>query len=205
MSLKEKNAVVIRIWTSSKNKIAPGDNVGHVSLGIGENESTYVSFWPTSEAKDSHNWAPGLFKPIDSENKMDYVADFQAEGRAPEFTYKLYSLDTISMKERFNEVISKTQGWSLVGSNLLINQGSGHSCASMAYEVLKAGGIYDLLSSRFSSNLSSAPSPDALARAVIEAKKVELVEYPETQKFDQTGCTPLPAENPKTGLRCQIM
>ena len=42
MSVQEKNAVVIRVWTSSDNTVAPGENVGHVSLGIGENEETYV-------------------------------------------------------------------------------------------------------------------------------------------------------------------
>ena len=205
MSVQEKNAVVIRVWTSSDNTVAPGENVGHVSLGIGENEETYVSFWPTTAGKASNSRAPGLFKPIESENKVDFAADLQAEARPPEFTFKLFSLNITAMKDCFEREISKTEGWSLVGSNLLLNQGSGHSCASMAYEVLKAGGIYDLLPSRLSSNLSSAPSPDALARAVIEAKKVELEKYPDTQKFVQTDCTPLPETNPKTGLYCRVM
>jgi len=206
MPLNKNNQVIIRVWTSEYNQTAPGENVGHISLAIGENEDTYVSFWPTAAGKaNTKSPAPGFFKPIDSERKIDFQADLAAEERPPELTFALYSLNAVTMREKFDDETSKEPGWALIGSNMLLNQNSAHSCASMAYEVLKAGGIYDLLPSKFSSNLSSAPSPDALARAVIHAKKTELQEYPETQYFDGPECSKLPDDNPKTGLRCHIM
>jgi len=182
--------------------MVPGEDVGHVSLGIGKDEETYVSFWPTDAGKAT---ASGLFNPIGFENKVDYLADLSAEGRMPEFTIKLYSLHSVAMVLCFNEEIKKTKGWALMGANVLLNRSSGHSCASMAYTVLKAGGIYELIPSRYSSTVSSAPSPDALLNVVMQAKRTELEKYPETQSFNNAGCTAVPESNSKIGLVCRLM
>ena len=81
----------------------------------------------------------------------------------------------------------KFQGWALLGKNLLLNGGTAHSCASLAYELLKAGGIYNEITSSFSPRFSSIVSPDQLVNAVKAAKLYELEEHPETADFKFEG------------------
>jgi len=197
-----RKRVIIRVWTSRWNKSFPGEDVGHISLDVG---GVYMSFWPAVPAnpKNSIFGAPAEFKG-------SYEEDLKEEGREPEITLCLYSLNVAAMRTEFREIHSKVKsgkykGWTVVGNSLLNGYGGGHSCSSLAYEVLKAGQIYDLITSRFSSSLSSAPSPDGLARAVFAAKKGENKNYAKESKSvpefaGETKLEDFPQNNPRTGL-----
>lgn len=189
----KESRVIVRIWTSQFNKQHPGENVGHVSIETVTPEG-YMSLWPSQAGKAS---GAGFWKPIDPDFKGNFQEDFDAEGeRDPEVTICLYNLDAENIKEKFETIkegIEARQargekaGWVLIGGNKLINNNSGESCASLAWKLLKAGGIYDEISSSWSSKFSSVVTPDNLSKAVISAKKHELEHYPETVKFNFDG------------------
>lgn len=163
-NIHQENHVIVRVWTSGKNGVRPGENVGHISL---ETKQGYMSLWPTGEGKLQ---GVGFFKPIAHEFKPDYAFDLEAEERKPEYTIVLYSLNCSNIQEKFQTIANTIDGWALVGGVLLLNGNSAESCASMAYKLLDAGGIYHLVSSLRSCTLSSSASPDELARLVVDAK-----------------------------------
>jgi len=200
MPCDERERVIIRVWTSQLNQQYRGENVGHVSIET-ISPASYMSLWPSRRGKTQGR---GLFKPIEHQLMPDYSADEKAEGRAPEVTLCFYSLNTGNIETSFQSVSNDPdfQGWALIGNNRLVNQGNAHSCASLAYHLLKAGGIYDLVASLFSSKFSSVVSPDDLLTAVTSAKRQELREYPETREFTFEGETVVEPASPN---RCAIL
>lgn len=182
----KNNRVIIRIWCSG---LSGGANVGHISI---ETPNAYMSLWPDDPRKDKELSKEtrnlGLLAAINKEFKQDADEDYLAEGRVAEKIICLYSLDIQAIEARFKEIYSDPnfRGWTLLGNNILLNRGNAHSCASLAYTLLKAGGIYELISSFNSSygSISSAASPDALAGISIKAKQAELISYPDTKKFE---------------------
>ena len=117
--------------------------------------------------------------------KLAFEKDKEAEdNRDPEIVFCLYSLDNGKIIDRFIELKKQTENWTLFGDNILLLKGrTVHSCASLAYDLLKSGGIYNLISSAFSSKYSSVVSPDALVKAIKVAKLEERKQYPETVNF----------------------
>ena len=187
MPLSQYNQVVVRVWTSKNNVSIPGQFTGHISLEIDTDPALkrYVSFWPADGEQDAAKDS-GFFKPVPSENKVDLAADVEAEGRHPEYTAVLYSLNTLEMNKKYDAELTNKKGWAGVGNSLLSLK-TAHSCASMAYTVLIAGGIKNLLAitTPSHSRLSSITTPDKLAEAVQEAKRAELNKYPETKDYDK--------------------
>ncbi len=182
--LTEDKRVIVRIWTSGFNLKRRGESVGHVSI---ETPNHYMSLWPSREGKEK---GFGLFQPIPHEFNNSYQADLKDEdNRPPEVTICLYSLNINRIEEKFNEfagtenIQGTLQGWTLIGGNRLINENSGQSCSSLAYELLKAGGIYAMISSTYSAHYASIVSPDSLIKALQAAKCYELKYYSETQAF----------------------
>lgn len=180
--LTEDNRTIVRIWTSGFNLKCRGENVGHVSI---QTPDRYISLWPTQQGL-------GLFKPIPHIFNT-YEDDLKDEERPSEITICLYSLNISRIEEKFDlfagtdNKSGTLQGWTLIGGNRLINQNSGQSCSSLAYELLKAGGIYDLISSTYSSRYASIVSPDSLVDALQDAKRYELKNHHETQAFTFEG------------------
>ncbi len=166
------NRVIVRIWNSSING---GHNVGHVSIQMPFN---YISLWPA-------NYSAGPIKKFFETRPphllMSVDGDLRLEGRPAEITICLYKLNVEKMQDKFNEIKKKLNGWTLFGPNRLLNDGTSHSCSSLAFTILKAGDLpLDYLI------FSSSASPDKIGEVMIAAKGSELKEYPETAalKFD---------------------
>ena len=198
--LEDTNGVIIRVWTSGFNKGTPGASVGHVSIEIPKkgDKPHYFSLWPDRSAPHT---SMGIFTPIQG-TFHQYEDDIMAENRSPETTVCLYGLNVSFMKAEFTKISSdganQEIGWVLIGGNRIINQGKGESCASLAWRLLKVAGIYEEISSSWSSKFSSIITPDNVGKAIMAAKKYELSKHPETKDFvyseetnisDRNSCT----------------
>lgn len=180
------NCVIIRIWTSTHNKKLPGNSdVGHASVEI-TSPYTYMSLWP--EGQPSAKLAKAVLEKRTPYYMASYEEDFMAEdNHAPEVVIRLYTLNKQYILEKFNEIKSReNMGWTLLGNNIFIHSASSHSCASLALDLLKAGGIYELASSVHSFKFSSVVAPDSLVGTVKAAKKAEIQYQPETIEYDKS-------------------
>ena len=195
MPAKKSNIVIVRVWNSG---LKGGESVGHISI---ETPSAYVSLWPDDPRKDKERSTDSRNLGVLGSVQHDFVKsaddDIRNEdNRPPEKIYCLYTLDVSAIEARFNKISTDSdfKGWTLLGDNLLINRGNAHSCASLAYTLLKAGGLYQIISRLHSSRVSSVVTPDQLAEVVKKAKQAELHIEPVTQKFTFSrvsahGCT----------------
>lgn len=174
--------VIIRIWTSKVNLRVKGENVGHISLELPKKYSNhYISLWPEiknipEEIQDSPEQDydyKELAKPILPAKFHELTDDLLAENRFPEKTIFLYTLNAEAINQEFERLKKNLQGWSLYGDNLLVNRGSAHSCASLAYQLVIAGGLYSLVTSAHSSMHSSIVTPDLLLETLLAARKAE--------------------------------
>lgn len=192
--LRQDQAVIVRVW---KSRIAGGAGVGHASIEI-PSISLYISLWPAAEAKPL---LAGIFSPR-SRVFHSLEGDITVEGRPPETTIALYSLDLGAIEAKYVQESEKLQrsGWQLIRGTLFPAD-TGHSCASLAYALLNAGGIYDLVSGAFSSSFSSVSRPEEVATVAKTAKRKELAEYPETADLYFAGETKIE----EIGRKCTIM
>ncbi len=151
----------------------------------------------------------------DPDWKASYQDDYKAEGdQEPQVIICLYSLDVNDIESAFGRLQNDTKAWRLVGSNMLLQKletlvvdvaqstklfDSGpaetvENCASLALKLLKAGGINNLVSfakeSSFSSQTSSAVSPDRMLEILIPSKLKELDRHTETQGYQLKDETP---------------
>jgi hypothetical protein len=147
MPAKKQNRVIVRIWSSF---LTGGENVGHISI---ETPTCNMSLWPNDARKNPElskgqkNF--GVISAINKQFMVNANEDIAAErGRPPEKLFCFYSLNIEAIEARYRDISSDPEfkGWTLIGDNLLLNKGNAHSCASLAYTLLKAGGIYDLIS-----------------------------------------------------------
>jgi hypothetical protein len=154
------------------------------------------------------------FMERSSEYQHSYNDDYQLEGdKEPQVTVCLYSLDVKSVEKAFNALKDDITGWRLVGSNVFmqttekvvekkmsifienmnvetkVGKRDVDSCSSLAYKLLKAGGIYELISGNYSSTFSSVVTPDDLLTAVIDAKLSEIKSHSETANYSFSGET----------------
>jgi len=202
MPLSRHQPVTVRVWIPKKDEdvsLLDGD-FGHISVEIGSdlNEANrrYISLWSKGSIESVKRESkigtiiaairtPGLFSPVEYES-YNLRDDMLEEGREPEYTQALYSLDIPKMIETYDKEIKNTTGWVLIGENILLNRGKAHSCSTLAYKILIAGGIKNLFNSGTVSapNLSSITTPTRLMDAVKEAKRNELKKYPESRDFD---------------------
>lgn len=169
MECRIEDRVIIRIWTSEYNL---GDGVGHISI---QTPNNYMSLWPKGHP------SKGLMQYFEVrayDLLQEFKHDVTLEERDPEFVVCLYSIEFEKIEDKFREFKKKLQGWTLLGSNRLLNSGSAESCATLALSLLRAGGLL-LEDSCFSSSVT----PDKMAEVVIAAKKQELLEHPETTNF----------------------
>lgn len=199
MPAKKQNRVIIRIWDSNIKQVLTGQvskeerQVGHISI---QTPNKNMSLWPENPPQTHFEEFFGIQQKdfvLTPEQDVKYESEWDNKGniiklQPPSTIICLYSLDVKAIEARFNEIHSDPEfkGWTLLGNNLLLNKGKAHSCASLAYTLLKAGGIYELLSFLDSSTggLSSSASPAALATITNKAKQAELAKYPDTKKFE---------------------
>jgi hypothetical protein len=172
-----EDRVTIRIWTSVFNKTLRGEDVGHISI---ETSDSYMSLWPKGRPSGI---AQAFFQKRPPHYMSSYKDDLEAEGRSPELIICLYSLNGEEIEEEFTRIKDKIDGWALFGGNALIDRNGAESCVTLAYKLLKKGGLYELISSGNSSRFASVISPDNLSDAIVKAKKEELIIYPETSDY----------------------
>ena len=178
-NVSEKNRVIVRIWTSAWNKEYQGiGDVGHASIQIGND---YISLWPKGNPS-------GVFKQF-FENREKYFITYEKdlwleENNKPSFIVCLYLLDMSAIKQKAEELKDNVEHWTLFGNNcLLLKDDKTHSCSSIVYELLKEGGIYNFVASKFSAHYSSVVSPDNLISILKEAKKYEINKCPKIKNF----------------------
>jgi hypothetical protein len=175
--LKENDRVIIRLW------LPDNEGCGHVSIET-QSPQNYYSLWPKHDF-DIKNSGSGLF--TSTQHKLHtYEDDLKAEGRDPEVRVALYRLHGRSMRRKFDTIKENLNGWRLIGSHALAritNMTSGESCASLAYRLLVAGGLNQLVSSSVSTKESIVVTPTDLSKIAKQAKQYELTHYPETKEF----------------------
>lgn len=101
----------------------------------------------------------------------------------------VYRLRLDRIESEFNSLNPKA--WRLIGSNLLtrlIDEKSPENCSSLAYRLLKAGGLYLKVDELSSSDNSSIVTPDDLVKHIILYKEKELALAPETSKLYKSVC-----------------
>ncbi len=123
-------------------------------------------------------------KAIDENEKLIAVQPCYANVRLV-----LYGLSIDKISACFSEMQKNIPGWRLVGSNVFsrLADGSAENCSSLAYRLLREGGMYAELNSGLSSQTSSVVKPDDLLRHIVAAKEKELEKYPETQVWIYPG------------------
>ncbi len=173
----ENNRVVVRIWTSG---FSGGENVGHVSVDIPAIPNAYFSLWPMGLP----NGKIQQFYEIREHDFFTLAGDVHAEGRQAEKTICLYTLNAEEIQAKFNFFKANLSGWTLLGSNLLLNNCSAESCASLALKLLQAGGLNE-----GNSSLSISVTPDIMAAVLAEAKMNELKTHPFTAELIFEGET----------------
>lgn len=204
---EECNRVIIHVWTSKHNKSRAGQDVGHVSIAIPSLQlptdpgSGYYSFWPHLVERNHIGYVmpvPGFYmkgyrRPAGvaavPEGQM-YEYDCDAENRDAEISICLYSLNIHKMKQVFEQKKTEVDRWVLIGKNILRRKNNdANSCASLARDLLVAGGIEELLSS---SSFCSASIPDQFVPLLQAAKETENKRYPNTKKFTHPDESTLP-------------
>jgi hypothetical protein len=98
----------------------------------------------------------------------------------------IYGLRIDKIESEFETLKSTVRGWRLIGSNFYsqnFNEKSAENCSSLAYRLLKTGGLYLKLEDRSSSENSSVVSPDDLVKHLIPYKEKELVKFPYSKKW----------------------
>lgn len=200
--LTQDSRIIVRVWTSERNSEFPGQSVGHVSIETFQ-PAGYMSLWPRATPTGLDK---GAIQPVPHEFKANYAADLQAERRRPELTICLYSLNLQLLHEAWHNKMNNLEGWTLIGSNKLINSGSADSCSGMAYHLLEKALIYELISkSRYSKTFSSVVTPDDLGNAVRQAKLAELERFPETAAFNFVDETHIEVSRSNNGAFCNIL
>jgi len=139
------NRVTVYVWSSLVNG---GKIVGHVSLRV---RNEYISFWPIRDKSLSTS----VFSPVDICFRT-YEEDVSEEGREPDHTVHLYSLNASKIissykqfkKQRYES--SKKSGWSLINNvalDAVLNSYDleTHNCATFALMLLNSGGLNESL------------------------------------------------------------
>lgn len=161
-----KNKVTIRVWKPFKGNdrssasainsfFQSNVNPGHVSI---ETDQFYASFWPapkgtieiTVKGKIVDEFLPNstLNRRINYSKPGDFIRnlseDEKREGKPADTTIELTKLDVKAMHEAFSEFYKQTPNWTFLGHSF-VNNYSGESCASVAYALLTAGKIENLI------------------------------------------------------------
>jgi len=173
MSWYESRCVIVRVWTSSVNRLSSsrGENVGHVSIQTSNN---YISLWPksaelsssaatSSSSSTDHNSSFSLTSPISAPSSETKRQDKQSM-LIGSVAYKLQSqfIDDVRLENDRRPELTfyfYSLDWQAIDRNFAKFKESpasyslfglrSHSfnCAQLAWQFLLAGGIGKLLSS----------------------------------------------------------
>lgn len=171
------NLAIVRIWQGTDYR---SGQVGHVSLEI-PYLSIYASLWPHTEARLG---MPHIIKPKWHTLSEDIIA----EGKDPECTFYLFSLNITAMQKQFETRKGLIIGWLLQGESSLVRADT-DNCTTLVYGLLKAGNmdaLHSLKNIRFSSMSSSADwIPNQLAVYLSHVVSAERTSYPDTIMLDE--------------------
>lgn len=172
----ESDWVTVNFWLTEASGDLGGHKVGHVSI---ETSEGYYSFWPFMGVTHVKERVPATYQ-------LSYDDDVVSLGGSQaNFRITLYSLKppAIAIADR---KLSTAQ-FRLTGQSS-VNRGV-HNCTTYAMALLKAAGLYSLLTSGTSgSSLSStAKNPDNLFEALRKAKLTEVKKHPETSEYLRVG------------------
>lgn len=139
-------------------------NIGHVSL---ETKDFYASLWPTQLT---------LFNKykIQDGKQETLMRDLQLEDKDPDHLLDFKTLDLSGILEKM-QAFEKNNKYHLIGKVEIFNKENyGYNCSSLAYSLLKAGGINKLLTSSTAILQNYIlVTPNGLAKILIQAKKQE--------------------------------
>jgi len=197
--LSEDNVVNVYVWypytngkktTSSsfvlsclKQKInsKSRNGIGHVAMDV---DDTYISWWP--DATNLAQTRACIISAGEAE-KQTFEQDKKAEGAEPDLIISLYSLDRDAIKEQFDKFEKTNYGWVLLGDKTttrFLGQQKGHSCCSMAYALLQAGGADNL--TKFTQDWMIKRfmvTPENFVTYLQNIKNNELLYHPETKNY----------------------
>lgn len=193
----EDNWVTIRAWMpkdkDGKNVVAhAAEYLGHATLEI---PGEYISFWP-----DTPSGKKGaILGSSESEFVSSYKKDCRLEGREADLVLTLRSLNVKAIRDRLHlfKTSSESNRWSLLGRNFWnkFNKGAGQSCSGLIYDLLVAGGIFDLEICADFTRDTFTVSPDAIARMAVSAHNDECKKHPEFEKIPEPYPSRLPSKN----------
>lgn len=149
-------------------------NIGHVSL---ETKDFYASLWPEQLT------IMNKYKVQNSE-QTDIEIDHASEGRAPDTLIDLETLNVSSMLEELKK-FEKQNKYHLIGQNKVFNANNAASCSSLAYSLLVAGGIRNLVPKTFSIRDQILVTPNNLISLVLKAKEKESSVLNNSDKSDK--------------------
>ena len=191
---KSNEPVIVRVWKPTDSKNTPifdkeaflsGGNPGHVSI---ETKEFYASFWPGRgvvhfvklESLKDYPLVAGLFGVAPGRFvlslEQDEVGEASASGlprgvrKKADVEIMLNNLDAVAMKKAFEQYQAEIPGWTFVG-NSAINRKAGHSCSSLAYHLLQAGGMQKLIG--WYEMQIMVVTPSHIATLAIKAKEAE--------------------------------
>lgn len=166
--------------------------------GIGEQDYGYNKIESLNQLKLGQvavvkNRRLGTFKRAFTQQDIDVAAGDELLAVNPLYAAVrviLFGLDIDKIATCFAEM--HVYGWGKLGSNTLTRYFSHdrvESCASLAMQLLDAGGLYKNLSSIRSVDTSSYTRVEHVLKHVMAVKKLELQEYPETRNWQVDGVT----------------
>lgn len=158
--------------------------IGHASV---ETEGNYASFWP-GESVGLNKDKVGMKESVPGRNNDSLRNDIQSEGGAATTEVTFYSLDKHKVNEEFAKMKKESPRYVMKPHPILgsiYEQSNSQNCSSSAYRLLKAGGIDELSPkcAELNSFFKIAISPDSFQACLIDAKKKEMEQFPETKNF----------------------
>ncbi len=134
-------------------------NVGHVSL---ETPQIYASLWPENLT---------IVNKLATQDAMVESSPFideKSEGRPADVKVDLSSLDFNRMEEELN-LFLKTRKYHVAGSSIIFPLHKAENCSSLAYRLVKAGGIQRLVPKKPPLIIT----PNFFADLILKAEKAE--------------------------------
>jgi hypothetical protein len=182
---KESSVTRIRIWKSGyfgpdkgfvhtnvltalySVKPSRQPNIGHVSI---ETRDLYASLWPRG-INITNKLKPQRSDHQDHTPETDQIA----EARAPDLTVDLHTLEVEKINIELERFVKLGSVYHLLGSNPYLKNLGAHSCSSLAYHLLSAGGIHKLGIKTHVIRDYIVVTPNNLATLVVEAQTKEEV------------------------------
>ena len=140
-------------------------DVGHVSL---ETPDLYISLWPNGPPDPT-----GKIVKVRPATINTLEEDLELEGRDPEETIILETLNVRKITRRFLDLMEDDPEFYLAGRDRVCGFWNGDNCCGFVYDLLVAGEIEELVPSKCNNLNRMIMTPDQLLSLVTEAKRRE--------------------------------